>query len=50
MLIGALTMWVLLITRGPRKKTIRAVAMTALTVVVVGLAWTYFVVPPALWA
>jgi membrane associated rhomboid family serine protease len=50
MLIGALTMWVLLVTRGPRKKTIRAVAMTALTVVVVGLAWTYFVVPPALWA
>ncbi len=50
MLIGALTMWVLLITRGPRKRAVRAIAMTALAVVTVGLAWTYFVVPPALWS
>ncbi len=46
MLIGALTMWVLLATRGPRKTTLRAVSMTALTVALIGLTWAYFIVPP----
>lgn len=48
MLIGALTMWLLLATRGPRKTTARAISMTALTVVLVGLAWSFFVIAPAL--
>jgi membrane associated rhomboid family serine protease len=46
MLIGALTMWVLLATRGPRKTTMRAVSMIALGAVLVGLAFAYFVVSP----
>ena len=50
MLIGALTMWLLLIMRGPRKRTARALTMSALAIVVVGLAWTYFLVVPALWS
>lgn len=46
MIAGALVMWVLLATRGPRKKTARAGSMIALAVVLIALTWLYFVAPP----
>lgn len=46
MIVGALTMWVLLITRGPRKTGVRAVAMSGVAVLLVGVSMLYFVMPP----
>lgn len=46
MIVGALTMWLLLALRGPRKAASRAIAMTALTVGLVALGGFYFLVLP----
>ncbi|MDI6023443.1 rhomboid family intramembrane serine protease [Leucobacter sp. UT-8R-CII-1-4] len=46
MVIGALTMWLLLITNGPRKATQRVVAMSGVAVLIVALSMLYFVVLP----
>lgn len=46
MVVGALTMWVLLATRGPRKRGIRAISMSVLVAALVALSMMYFVVPP----
>lgn len=46
MIVGALSMWVLLATNGPRKKNIRTLAMVGLTVALVAVSMIYFVLPP----
>lgn len=46
MIVGALTTWVLLATRGPRKKTVRVWAMIGLGVALVALSFAYFLLLP----
>lgn len=46
MVIGALSMQVLLSTRGPRKRAARAVGMIGVAAVLVALSFAYFVLPP----
>ncbi len=46
MVAGALAMWILLATRGPRKRNTRALAMVGLTAVLVAISLLYFVLPP----
>ncbi|QIM17513.1 rhomboid family intramembrane serine protease [Leucobacter coleopterorum] len=46
MLVGALTMWLMLGVRGPRKKTQRILTLTSLGVILVALACSYLVVLP----
>lgn len=46
MLTGALTMWLLLATSGPRKTNVRVLALVGLTIVLVGVSLLYFVIPP----
>ena len=46
LIIGAVTMWLLLATRGPRMRTRRIVALATLGVVLVVLSAAYFVASP----
>lgn len=46
MLVGALVMWVLLATRGPRRRTARTWSMIGLSVALIALSSAYFIVPP----
>lgn len=46
MIVGAVAMWVLLRTRGPRKKTARALSMAGLTVGLIAVSCAYFFVFP----
>lgn len=46
MLVGALTMWLMLGARGPRKKTRRIVTLVSLGVILAALACAYLVVLP----
>lgn len=46
MLVGALTMWLLLATRGPRRRHLRVLSMTGLAAVLVALSASYLVVSP----
>lgn len=46
MIVGALTMWLLLVSSGPRKKNLRALAIVGLTVLLVGASLLYFALPP----
>ena len=46
MIVGALTMWLLLKFRGPRKRTARITTLTIIGVVLVALSFAYFVVLP----
>lgn len=47
MVVGAITMWLLLATRGPRRGTRRLVGLVGLGAVLVALSFSYFVVLPA---
>lgn len=44
--VGALTMWVLLRTSGPRYRKARTLAVVGIGVLIVALSMLYFVVPP----
>ena len=46
MIVGAATMGILLVTRGPRRRRARVTALSALGVVLVALTGLYFVLPP----
>lgn len=46
MIAGALTMWVLISTRGPRRKTARLLSIIGLTAALVAFSFAYFLVPP----
>ncbi len=46
MVVGALTMWLLLATRGPRKRNVRLFAMIGIGVALVLVSGLYFVLPP----
>ncbi|WP_449276715.1 rhomboid family intramembrane serine protease [Leucobacter sp. GX24907] len=50
MIFGAITMWVLLSTRGPRKRVLRGVGMLIVAAALIGLSFAYFVVMPAVQA
>lgn len=50
MIIGALTMWVLLLTRGPRFSTARVLSIVAIGALLVALSMLYFVFPPVVFA
>jgi len=46
LIVGALTMWLLLSNRGPRKRTRRIVSLVAIGAVLVALSFAYFAVLP----
>jgi len=46
MVVGALAMWLLLVTRGPRKKWARIGAMVGLAAALIAVSFAYFVVSP----
>jgi membrane associated rhomboid family serine protease len=48
MVVGALTMWLLLATRGPRRRTQRLAGLVGLGAVLVALGFAYFVAMPAI--
>ncbi|WP_449281923.1 rhomboid family intramembrane serine protease [Leucobacter sp.] len=48
MVVGAITMWLLLATRGPRRKTQRIIGLIGLGAVLVALGFSYFVAMPAI--
>lgn len=48
MVVGAITMWLLLATRGPRRRTQRLVGLIGLGAVLVALGFAYFVAMPAI--
>lgn len=50
MILGAVTMWALLGTRGPRKRAARTASLIAIAVVLVALSFAYFAVMPAVLA
>lgn len=50
MVLGALTMWVLLSLRGPRRRLARVAALTGLGLVLVLACFSYFVVLPDVFA
>ncbi|MFA5607005.1 MAG: rhomboid family intramembrane serine protease [Leucobacter sp.] len=50
MVLGALTMWVLLSLRGPRRRTARVAALAGLGLVLVLACFSYFVVLPDVFA
>jgi membrane associated rhomboid family serine protease len=46
MIVGAITMWVLLATRGPRRTSVRVASLLAIAAMLVALSGLYLVVPP----
>ena len=46
MLAGALVMWVLLATRGPRKQQLRVWSVVGVAAALVALSFAFFVVSP----
>lgn len=46
LVVGAIVMWIILRTRGPRLKTAQIVALSGTTLALVALAFAYFVVSP----
>jgi len=46
MVVGALTMWALLATRGPRKRTARVLSMAGIAAALIAVSFAYFVIPP----
>lgn len=46
MIVGAITMWVLLATRGPRRTSARVASLVAIAAMLVALSGLYLVVPP----
>jgi membrane associated rhomboid family serine protease len=46
MIVGALTMWLLVSNRGPRKRTQRVVSLVVLGAVLVAMCFAYFAVLP----
>ena len=47
-LVGGATMWILLSTRGPRKRTARIVGLCGVAAVLVALSFAFFVATPAI--
>lgn len=48
LIVGAVTMWLLLATRGPKRRTVRIVGLVGLGAVLAALGFAYFVQLPAI--